>query len=305
MEYIKKRRRVPDAEKRFQYICAVVMSIIAIFSIAPFILMISASITSEDALINYGYRFIPSEFSLGAYQYLWAKRETIGRAYLLTIFITAVGTTVNVIITSLFAYPLSRQDFKARNGVAFFIFFTMLFNGGMTASYIIWTNIFNIKNTIWALLLPNYLMSGMNVLLVRNYYTGSIPVDILEAARIDGASELRIYSSIMLPLSKPVIITIAVFAGMAYWNDWSNAMYYITDQKLYSINAYLNNLQNNIKLLSMQSSLTEGANLQGLELPSIGARMAIAMIAVLPVMIIFPFIQSQIIKGVVIGGVKG
>ena len=181
----------------------------------------------------------------------------------------------------------------------------MLFNGGMTASYIIWTQTFHIKNTLWALLLPNYLMSGMNVLLVRNYYMGSIPVDILEAARIDGATEMRIYWQVMLPLSKPVIITVALFSGMAYWNDWMNAMYYISNQKLVNINAYLNNLQNNIKLLTMQSSMTEGINLKGLQLPTIGARMAIAVIAVLPILIVFPFVQAQLIKGVVIGGVKG
>ena len=294
-----------NSEKRFQMICCVIMILFAVFCLAPFLLMISASVTEENALINEGYKFIPSKLSFAAYQYLWAKRETIGRAYLVTIVVTIVGTLTNVIITSMFAYPLSRKDFKARNAIAFFIFFTMLFSGGMTASYIIWTQTFHIKNTIWALLLPNYLMSGMNVLLVRNYYSSSIPSEILEAARMDGAGEMKIYSKIMLPLSKPVIITISVFAGMAYWNDWSNAMYYISNQRLYSINAYLNNLQNNIKLLTMQSSMTEGANLQGLQLPTVGARMAIAMIAVLPVLIIFPFIQSQIIKGVVIGGVKG
>ena len=294
-----------NSEKRFQMVCCVIMILFAVFCLAPFLLMISASVTEENALINEGYKFIPSKLSFAAYQYLWAKRETIGRAYLVTIVVTIVGTLTNVIITSMFAYPLSRKDFKARNAIAFFIFFTMLFSGGMTASYIIWTQTFHIKNTIWALLLPNYLMSGMNVLLVRNYYSSSSPSEILEAARMDGAGEMKIYSKIMLPLSKPVIITISVFAGMAYWNDWSNAMYYISNQRLYSINAYLNNLQNNIKLLTMQSSMTEGANLQGLQLPTVGARMAIAMIAVLPVLIIFPFIQSQIIKGVVIGGVKG
>ena len=294
-----------NSEKRFQMICCVIMILFAVFCLAPFLLMISASVTKENALINEGYKFIPSKLSFAAYQYLWAKRETIGRAYLVTIVVTIAGTLTNVIMTSMFAYPLSRKDFKARNAIAFFIFFTMLFSGGMTASYIIWTQTFHIKNTIWALLLPNYLMSGMNVLLVRNYYSSSIPSEILEAARMDGAGEMKIYSKIMLPLSKPVIITISVFAGMAYWNDWSNAMYYISNQRLYSINAYLNNLQNNIKLLTMQSSMTEGANLQGLQLPTVGARMAIAMIAVLPVLIIFPFIQSQIIKGVVIGGVKG
>ena len=127
----------------------------------------------------------------------------------------------------------------------------------------------------------------------------------MEAARVDGASEMTIYTRIMVPLSKPVMITVALFAGIAYWNDWTNGLYYITDTKLYSINVYLNNLMNNINLLKQQSTLTEGANLSGLDLPSVGVRMAIAMVAVLPVALIFPFIQGQLIKGVVIGGVKG
>ena len=141
--------------------------------------------------------------------------------------------------------------------------------------------------------------------MVRNYYMSSIPDSILEAARIDGASEMQIYTKILIHLSKPVMITIALFAGMAYWNDWINGLYYITDEKLYSINVYLNNLMNNIQLLKQQSSLTEGASLAGMDLPSVGVRMAIAMIAVLPVLVIFPFIQNQLVKGVVIGGVKG
>ena len=148
-------------------------------------------------------------------------------------------------------------------------------------------------------------MGGMNVLMVRNYYTASIPDSILEAARIDGATEMQIYRKILVPLSKPVMITIALFAGMAYWNDWSNGLYYISEPKLYSINVYLNNLMNNIQMLKQQSSMTEGVNLSGLELPSVGVRMAIAMIAVLPILVIFPFIQGQLVKGVVIGGVKG
>lgn len=155
------------------------------------------------------------------------------------------------------------------------------------------------------MLLPNYLMSGMNVLMVRNYYTSSIPEAILEAARIDGATEMQIYTKVTLPLSKPVMITIALFAGIAYWNDWTNGLYYISNQKLYSINVYLNNLMNNIQMLSQQSSLTEGAALSGMTLPTVGARMAIAIIAILPVLVIFPFIQGQLIKGVVLGGVKG
>lgn len=294
-----------NSEKRFTLLCLIIMLIISVLAILPFLLMISASITEEKTLIREGYKFFPSKVEFGAYQYLWFKRRTIGRAYGISGFCTLVGTSVNVIMTSMFAYPLSRKDFKPRNFFAFFIFFTMLFHGGMTASYIIWSRYMHVKNTIWALLIPNYLMGGMNVLMVRNYYNASIPVDIIEAARIDGARELTIYRKIMIPLSKPVMITIAIFAGMAYWNDWTNAQYYITEQKLYGINAYLNNLQANIKMLSQQSDMLEGTELANVQLPTVGARMAIAMIAVLPVLIIFPFIQSEIIKGVVIGGVKG
>lgn len=293
------------SEKRFMYTCLAILLIFTAICIAPFILMFSASITDEQTLIREGYKFWPSIVSFDTYRYLWAKRETIGRAYLISILVTFAGTVINVMITSLFGYPLSRKDFKWRNVFAFLVFFTMLFNGGMTASYLIWTKAFHIKNTIWALLLPNYLMGGMNVLMVRNYYTASIPDSILEAARIDGASEMQIYTKILVPLSKPVMITIALFAGMAYWNDWTNGLYYISDSKLYSINVYLNNLMNNIQMLKQQSTLTEGANLAGMDLPSVGVRMAIAMIAVLPVLVVFPFIQGQLVKGVVIGGVKG
>ena len=294
-----------NSDKRFRLLCLIIMLVVAAFCAAPFVLMISASITDEKTLVAEGYRFIPSKVNIDAYKYLWIKRRTIGRAYGVSGLCTIVGTLVNVIMTSLFAYPLSRKDFKPRNFFAFFIFFTMLFNGGMTASYVIWARYMHVKDTIWALLIPSYLMGGMNVLMVRNYYMSSIPVDIIEAARIDGATEFKIYTSILVPLSKPVMITIAIFAGMAYWNDWINAQYYITKPNLLGINAYLNQLQNNIKMLQQQSDMLEGTELAGLQLPTVGARMAIAMIAVLPVLIVFPFIQSEIIKGVVIGGVKG
>ncbi len=286
-------------------ISLVVMIIIAVTCVLPFVLMISASITEEKELVKEGYKFWPNRISFDTYKYLWAKRETIGKAYGMSILVTLAGTLINVIITSLFAYPLYRRDFKARTPLAFLVFFTMLFSGGLTASYIIWTEIFHIKDTVWALILPNHLMSAMNILLVRNYYSTSIPEPIIEAARIDGASEMRIYARILVPLSKPVLITIALFSGMAYWNDWTNGMYYIKNQNLYTITVYLNNVMNNIQLLSQRSSMTEGMNLAELNLPTVGVRMAIAFTAIIPVLIVFPFIQSKLIEGVVVGGVKG
>ena len=303
MSVISKQSKLESPVSR--NVSLVVMILVAITCILPFVLMISASITEEKELIKEGYKFWPKRVSFATYQYLWAKRETIGKAYLMSILVTLSGTLVNVIITSLFAYPLYRRDFKARNFLAFLVFFTMLFSGGLTASYIIWTEIFHIKDTVWALIIPNHLMGAMNVLLVRNYYSTSIPEPIIEAARIDGASEMRIYRQILIPLSKPVLITIALFSGMAYWNDWTNGMYYIKNPNLYTITVYLNNVMNNIQLLSQRSSLTEGANLADLNLPTVGVRMAIAFTAIIPVLIVFPFIQGKLIEGVVVGGVKG
>ena len=292
-------------EKVFHNIALVVMILLAIYCIIPFILMLSVSLSSESSLAQYGYSFWPKEFSFAAYDYLWAKRITIGRCYAMTIIVTVVGTLANLVLTSLFAYPLSRQDFKARNVFAFILFFTVLFNGGLTASYIIWTSVFHIKNTIWALILPGSLMGAMNVLMVRNYFNVNIPYSIIEAARLDGANDLRIYAKIMVPLSKPVMTTIGLFAALGYWNNWTNGLYYISDTKLYTIQVYLKKLMDNIAFLKSGDTAAESAALAFKTMPTEGARMAIAIVAILPILLVYPFIQKELVRGMVVGGVKG
>ena len=286
-------------EQGFYRLSLVLMAILAVFCVVPFILMVSVS------FLAHGYKFFPEEFSLAAYSYLWLKRATIFRAYGLTILVTVVGTAVNLLITSLFAYPLSRKDFKYRNVFAFILFFTCLFNGGMTASYIVWTRLFFVKDTIWAYLLPGALMGAMNVLMVRNYYNANIPYAIIEAARIDGANDVRIYTSIMLPLSKPVMTTIGLFAALGYWNNWTNGLYYITDSKLFTIQVYLKKLMDSIQFLKTSDLTSESAMLAAQSLPTESARMAIAIIALLPILCVYPAIQGELIKGMVVGGVKG
>ncbi len=292
-------------QHQFHIIAMIIMSLIAIYCVVPFFLMLSVSFSSEASLTKFGYQFFPREFSSAAYEYLWAKRFTIFRAYGMTILVTVVGTISNLAITSLFAYPLSRRDFRPRNFFAFLIFFSIMFNGGLTSTYIIWTQLFHIKNTIWALLLPGGLMSAMNVLLVRNYYSASIPFEIVEAARIDGANEFKIFARIMLPLSKPVLATIGLFASIGYWNNWTNGLYYISDAKLYTIQVFLKKLMDNIEYLKTSSDMQEAAGLAMQSLPSEGARMAIAIIALLPILMVYPLVQKQMIKGLVVGGVKG
>ena len=301
--YVKKSNYIP--EKGFHYTAMVLLILLAVYSIIPFFLMLAISVSSEASLAKNGYQFIPKELSLNAYKYLWAKRYTIGRCYIITILTTIVGTITNLVLTSLFAYPLSRKDFKHRNVFAFILFFTLLFNGGLTASYIVWTRIFMIKNTVWALLVPGLLMGGMNVLMVRNYYSANIPFAIIEAARMDGANDLRIYTGIMVPLSKPVMTTIGLFAALGYWNNWTNGLYYISDAKLYSVQVYLMKLMNDIQYLKSASNGMESAQLATMSMPTEGARMAIAMIAILPILLVYPFIQKELVKGMVVGGVKG
>ena len=292
-------------ERAFNITALVLMSILAVYCIMPFFLMLSISLSTETALATQGYHFWPKEFSGAAYVYLWAKRYTIGRCYGLTILITVVGTFTNLVLTSLFAYPLSRQDFRQRNVFAFILFFTMLFNGGLTASYIVWTRIFHVKNTIWGLLLPGGLMGAMNVLMVRNYFNANIPYAIIEAARIDGATDMRIYTGIMIPLSKPVLTTIGLFAALGYWNNWTNGLYYISTSKLYTIQVYLQKLMQSIQFLKTSDIAAEASGLAYKSLPTESARMAIAIIAILPILMVYPFIQKELVKGMVVGGVKG
>jgi putative aldouronate transport system permease protein len=223
--------------------------------------------------------------------------------YGISIFVTVFGTIISVLVTAMLAYPMSRKNFKYKNVLSFFVFITMLFNGGIVASYIMWSSIFHIKDTVWALMLPNYLVTAFNVFLVRNYYANNIPDALIESAQIDGATELRIFWRIILPLSVPTVATISLFTGLCYWNDWVNGLYYIRDAQYYGIQNLLIKIMNNIEFLKSGS-----ANLLGtgnMNLPGSSVRMAMAVIGILPILIIYPFVQKYFIKGVVVGAVKG
>jgi putative aldouronate transport system permease protein len=222
------------------------------------------------------------------------------RSYGITFFITALGTSISLIVAPMLAYAISRRDYPRRGIISFLVFFTMIFNGGLVASYIMWTRVFFIKNTIWALIFPSLLFNGFYVMLMRSYFQMNIHPALLEAARIDGAGEFRTYFKIVLPLSLPIIATIGLMVAIGYWNDWQNGLYYITDPKLYSLQNLLNRILTNAKYLA---SISSSVSVQ-VELPSIGIRMAMAVIGVIPIMILYPFFQRYFIKGIALGGVK-
>ena len=297
-------KQVYRSDKVFEIFATFILGIIAVLTFLPFLLIVIASFTSEQSLISNGYSFFPKELSCDAYIYLINQAKIILRAYGISILVTTVGTGSSILLTSMLAYPLSRKDFKYRNILSLLVFITMIFSGGVAPAYMMWTRIFHIKNTLFALILPNYLMNAFNIFLVRNYFSNSIPTEMIEAAKIDGAGELKIFFKIMLPLSVPVIATIGIFTGLLYWNDWINGLYYITQPQLYGIQNLLVRMLDNIQYLkSGAASFAIGAN--AIELPSNAVRMALAVIGILPIMVIFPFIQKYFIKGVVIGAVKG
>ena len=178
------------------------------------------SYTEETTLVRNGYSFFPEIWSLESYRYIAKKASTIFRGYGITILVTTIGTSCSILMITLLAYPLSRKELPFRYGVSFFVFFTMLFNGGLVPSYMMWTQIFNIKNTLWALVVPTLLMSGFFVIIMRSYFTADIPDALVEAARIDGAGEYRILFFVVIPLSVPIIATLALMVGLNYWNDW-------------------------------------------------------------------------------------
>ncbi len=287
-----------------QFFMHLICVLLCIACVAPFILLIVSSLTEEATLMRNGYSFWPEVWSLETYLYILRKGSTILRAYGITVFVTVVGTVVSILITLMFSYPLSRKELPFRYQLSFFVFFTMLFNGGLIPTYMMYTNTFHIKNTIFALIIPSLLMNAFYVMMMRSFFTSNIPDELVEAARIDGAGEYKILFRIVIPLSIPMVATLTLMVGLGYWNDWLNGLYYLTDTSLFSIQNVLNKMITDVQFLSTNAS-SIASSVDTSSLPSVGIRMAIAVIGVLPILVIYPFFQRYFVKGIVVGGVKG
>ena len=285
-----------------QVVLHTIFILLCIIAAAPFLLLISSSITEESTLLQYGYSFFPKKVSFYAYEYLFQSGGKIIRGLGLSVLVTIVGTACSILMTVMFAYPISRKELPHRNLFSFLVFFTMLFNGGLVPTYMMYTQIFHIKNTIWALIIPSLLMNAFYIIMMRSFFVSNIPDSLIEAARIDGAGEFRILFRIVLPLSKPMLATLALMVGLGYWNDWMNSLYYITDDSLYTLQAILNNIITSITFL--QSSTMGSVASAVAAMPSTGIRMAIAVVGVIPVLVIYPFFQKYFVKGITLGGVK-
>ena len=291
-------------EKMMKVISHVLLIVLCVFCVASFLLVLGSSFQSESEIQKIGYRMIPHEFSLEAYKAVFMSPGMILDSYMVTIITTVVGTIIGLCISASAGYVISRKTYRYRKILSFFIFFTMLFNGGLVPTYILMTQWLHLKNTIWALILP-LVVNAWYIILMRGFFQG-IPDSIMEAARIDGASELRIFFGIVLPLSKPVLATIALFYALAYWNDWYQSLLYIDNQKLYKLQYLLMQILKKSQFLnSAAGQAVMGTGASTADMPTLNLRMAMCVVAVGPLLIAFPFFQKYFVKGITVGSVKG
>lgn len=274
-----------------------------VFSLAcvlPLVLVISASFSTDAAIFQYGYTLIPKEFTTAAYEFVLADPTQIARAYALTAFVAVTGTLVGLTISAMLAYALSRNSFSARRPLSFLVFFTLLFNGGLIPFYLFVVQTLQIKNTVWALILP-LLVNGWNVLILRTSFK-QLPDDLLDAARIDGASEWRIFFQLVVPISTPVLATVGLFILLGYWNDWWLSLLFIDDKNLYSLQFLLYQINQSIQAINSNPQVLAQIGL--VKLPAESTRMALAVLAIGPIAFAYLFLQKYFVRGITIGSLK-
>lgn len=278
--------------------------ILALICIIPVFFVFMISISAEESIAQNGYRFIPEVFSLDAYKFLGREISMIIDALGISVIVTVVGTVLGVALTTLMGYVISRSNFKLNGFFTMLVFIPMVFNGGMISSYVVNTQFMHLKDTVWALILP-LCVSSFNVVICKTFFKTNIPESVIESAQIDGATQFQIFGKIALPLSKPLLATIALFLTFGYWNDWFQSSLYITDSTLYSLQALLDHFERNMQAMlsnpALGVSMTEYIN----SMPKEGARMAMAVIIIVPIACCYPFFQKYFISGLTVGAVKG
>lgn len=281
-------------------------TIYSLLCVIPLILVIMVSISDETAIVKHGYSFWPETFSLEAYKFLFKDATSIVRSYGVSITVTLIGTITSMIIIALYAYPISRKDFPHAKFFTFLVFFTMLFNGGLVPWYLVYVQMLDLKNTMMALIVP-LLVAAFFVLITRTFFQTTIPQAILESANIDGAGEMTIFFKIVLPLSLPVLATVALFQTLTYWNDWFLSLVFITKEANISIQYLMYKTMLNIQYLANNSTAAAAIRAAGGEFkfPSESVRMAMVIVGIGPIIFAYPFFQKYFVKGLTVGAVKG
>lgn len=282
----------------------IILSILSLLSVIPFIFVIIISFTDENMLAMNGYRFIPEKFSLYAYQYIVSAGENIIRSYGVTILVTVLGTLLGLLLTGTYAYALSRKTYAFKKFFTTMITIPMLFSGGMIANYLIVTKVLMLKDTIWALILP-LCLNSFNIIVLRTFFKTSIPDAVVESAKIDGASEWRLFFQIVIPMALPGLATIGLFLTLGYWNDWFNAMMYMDSKKWVPLQYLLIQIESSMDWLASNKSMMGVDGIQAAaNLPKETIKMAIVVISTLPIIFAYPFFQRYFVNGLTVGAVK-
>ena len=284
-----------------QIVLCVIFAILCLLIVFPFWLLLSASLSNGEVLATKGYQIWPNPVDFSSYKYVFENPQQILRAYGVTFVFSSVTMVLAVLCMAMVAYPLSRSNLKGRNVINFYLYFTMLFGGGLVPTYILIAKFLHLNDTMWVYILPA-LINPWHVFMIRTFFKG-IPGEIVESATIDGASEYTIFIKMIIPLSKPVLATIALFTFLGKWNDWNTALIYITKPELYSLQYLLQKIMEDINLLKQNQQVASIIDLANI--PTETVRMAMAVVVAGPALVVFPFFQKYFVKGLTVGSVKG
>ncbi len=288
-----------------QYILGFILFLYTLFCGLPIVLTFIAAFTDEKAISRNGFAFIPEKWSMAGMNTVLKYGEQLATSYGITILVTIGGTFLGLLIMSMFAYSISRKDFRLSKFLSIYLLIPMLFNGGQLSGYIIFTTYYHMRNTIWALILP-LCVTTMNVIILRTYIANSIPQELMEAAKIDGAGEYRTYFQIVLPLLKPALAAVGFMMATAYWNDWQNALLYITKDNLKPLQLLLVLIQKSLEFLLNNNNVPSAARAaMGGTIPQYSSTMSTVVVIITPIMVIYPFFQKYFVKGLTVGSVKG
>ncbi|WP_336789692.1 carbohydrate ABC transporter permease [Paenibacillus sp. MMO-177] len=291
--------------KRFSISQSLIVLVISLFSLSclfPFVMVISGSLSTEKDIMDFGYTVWPHHITLDSYKILLLGSNRIIDAYGISILVTVAGTILSVFVTSMGAYVMARRSFKYRNILSVYVIITMLFNGGLVPWYIICVHYLNLKDTLWALILP-MLANAFNMFLIRNFMN-SIPEEINESAKMDGAGEFKIFYRLIMPLSLPVLATVGLFVALSYWNDWFLGLMFVDKQELQPLQLLLRTLVSNVEFLKSSSNASAMQRISA-QIPSESIKMALTVVTIGPIVFLYPFLQRYFVKGLMVGAVKG
>jgi putative aldouronate transport system permease protein len=302
---MKKLSSTDNISRGWNIILNIASAAYTLICLLPFLLVVIISLTDEKAIAQYGYSYLPKNLSFAAYEALFKSTNSILRVYGVSIFVTVVGTVLSVIIMAMYAYPISRSNFRYRNQFTFIIFFTTLFGGGLVPWYIICTQVLRLKNTVWALIVP-YLFNTFYVIVMKTFFKSTIHESIIESAKLDGASEIRIFRTIVLPLSLPVLASVGLFMSIIYWNDWWLSTILQTDNAWVNLQYAMYRVLVSATYLSQLGGIGQGLTQSELaKMPTETVRMAMCVFAMGPIVLAYPFFQRYFVKGLTIGAIKG